>query len=272
MKNNKQIIVLISDYIKKKHNDEQCNCEYKKLHGCSGDDVYYVTMNNEPYCIVKIFNNKKNGIAEAESYKFLKKHKFKTVEVLYSFAYQSSFVLLTSIANGILGAKVVQENVGDFDLLKKLGNNIGLTLRRLHEIEKFKVLKPVISKFSNVNDDIKKKFILNPGDFTYVHGDLSLVNLFFDDQFNVILIDSGGLIKHYDNHPIGFPGCDYYRFICSVNLFVEKSGIEEIKESLIQGFMSGYGNKYEIFTKESESLFKCYWEYIEKKIKKRYGK
>src|SRR5690606_36986197 len=117
----------------------------------------------------------------------------------------------------------------------------------------------------HTNTSMFDSYLANPGCFTYIHGDLSVNNLFVNKDNEIIVIDGGNYINtRYDNiflnNVTGMQACDYYRFIGSTNNIkmnknIDKKGID----ILIDGFKNGYGNKYEVFTKEAEILFENFW-------------
>jgi len=76
-------------------------------------------------------------------------------------------------------------------------------------------------KINKRSSKLKDAFFSNPGYFAYIHGDPSVHNFFIDKDFNIIIIDPSGIIKNTQKYiPIGFPACDYQRFIHHLKNFI----------------------------------------------------
>lgn len=258
---------------------ENANCECEgaptltRLDGKSGNQVYLVKHNNQSCYVIKVFLQRDERQYEIKSYEFLRQNGFKTVKVLKCFDDDVYHYMCLEWANGQPISKIVKVCADDHDKLYTIGSKLGLLLRRIHEIRKISVNQHVtkselleLIRFTKVNSLIRNEFLLNPGQFTYVHGDPSLDNLIIDNDStnvsNIIIIDPGQLIKNTkDDMPRGFPGCDYNRFIFAAQLIAKRDKIHSIVH-IIDGFKEGYGPTYTIFTKEANLLFGTYWNKV----------
>lgn len=262
----------IKKYIKSKYHFD---CHLTKLTGFSGNTVYQIKNDDIPFCIIKIFSKDYDRQCEIESFQFLKNHQFKTIDVLDSININSHFLLLTKMAPGQLLADYFKK-CDNQQILYQIGYQIGITLRRLHEIKKIKILESITESKLNklirhfkINKEITDHFLKNPGFFTYVHGDPSFHNFFISSQFEIIMIDSGNLIKIiHQEIPYGFPTGEYYRFIFQARLFAFHEKINQIVNIVIPAFEKGYGIKNDFFTPEAEIFFNTYWNKILEKRKK----
>ncbi|CAH6419684.1 Hypothetical protein HVR_LOCUS760 [uncultured virus] len=255
---------IIESCLRKLNSDQ---CILVRLGGKSGNPVYLVEDRKSSY-VMKVFHHQKTQQSEVDSYKFLARHGFHTVKVLKSITDGKYFYIYLEVARGKLLAEVMK----DYDRMYNIGFQVGIALRRLHEITRVNILDCVtitelrkMVRFSKVPSDVKDAFLSNPGYFTYVHGDPSPDNFYVDGE-DIIFIDSGGIMKNTLTRgkriiPTGFPACDYYRFIFSTQLVTKRDKILSSYD-IIYGFTVGYGSTADIFTEDASIFFSTYWNSV----------
>ena len=213
----------------------------EKLIGKSGNDVFLIKNDDVPICVMKVFKNELDLFNEINSYNLLLKHNFKTVKVLHYDVTDLSLFL--SVASGQLVANYIMQNTDDTEKLYNVGYIIGLTLKKLHQTNTGK---------------------RNAGNKTYVHGDPSPRNFFINDTNEIIIIDAKNLRDEF----LGFPACDYHRFIFSLRCFAKTEKLynsDHIIKHIIDGFINGYGQK--IFSEQSDLRYDKHWQRIYDKLK-----
>lgn len=249
-----------------------------KLNGCSGNNVYEIKNDNKSICIVKKFKNKETGHNELLAYKFLKRHHFLTAEILYHIVHNDYFYLFMEKIKGKSLGEFIIDNQFNYKALNKIGYDIGIMLRKLHEIDKVSIYDKInknklikLLPYKPLND-IRASFLNNPGYYTYVHGDPSPNNLFVNDYQQITIIDPSGLIANKKEMPQGFPSCDYHRFLFSIKIFSKTKDIDHTIDPINVEFINGYGLLNDIFTHEANVLFQKYWDDILFKLSNKISK
>jgi tRNA A-37 threonylcarbamoyl transferase component Bud32 len=188
------------------------------------------------------------------------------------FTDDDNLILFMDQAGGTKVYDLIIESSGNISAIYNIGFQIGRTLRGIHDVKHIDISGSKIKakhllhmvKFTKAPADLISDFIRNPGLFTHVHGDPSADNLFFDKNGDrVVIIDAGnyrGTMDPDSFGPVGFPACDYYRFIGSIGAMIRRAKVgENVNSEVIKGFREGYGDQFGVFTIEADRLFSHYW-------------
>lgn len=271
----------IKAIIKKRFN---YSCKLQQLGGHSGNSVFAIYKGDEVVYIVKVFESERLCRREIESYKFFGENNFPSAKVAFDEHIDEFHYMFMFPLDGTAPSKLIKKNLKNTDYLWKIGYEIGKTMRRLHELGRHdvaNVLSPKQVKHAvlvQMDPDVKidetliDDFADNPGQFSYILGDPTLHNFVTKDGSLIYIIDAGHYrgketqviprTKRDPNIPFGFPARDYYRFMCRMkNYFKKKKSDKDgtAQNAIEQGFEQAYGDRYEIFTREAEALFKSYW-------------
>jgi hypothetical protein len=285
------IVEEIKNHIKKIFSvDNKDNIRMINISGHSGDPVFMIYDREKSLCVAKIFSTHKSFNNEFESYKFFKSIESETPEIISHIKHKEHYVLFMSAIEHQSVNDYIIKNFGNNEEILKTGIKIGELARKIHGVKRVSVddmaksmyvtNKIIIKKLQKAVNFTKasvytvKKYLENPGNFTYCHGDINLDNIFISSnkdnckETKLIIIDGGNYkgtryrdpFMNKDNLPSGFPACDYNRFIGSIIHMIKKKKIPKVSgDILIEGFIKGYGDQYDIFTKEADELFKHYW-------------
>jgi len=212
-----------------------------------------VLLVNNTY-IVKIFNIKQEYENEINSY-----------QLITSIGLPIKTAKLITSSKVVIYYLIIYEYMGS-DLIKTLtqvdsyqvGSEIGKSLSKLHNYQKVLISPnelinhPKINKLAISIDQIKDQCKC-----CFVHGDMSLLNIIYNNE--IIMIDIGGIYKNVryikdELRPFGLAEYEYYQFISSVNWLIKDT---EIANQLINGFKDGYGiTNFNIYLEE---VCKNYW-------------
>ena len=241
-----------------------------RLDGKSGNPVYLIYDHGIPI-IMKVFLKERERSYEVKSYEFLSSHSNVIIKIpkVLSLQQCDKYYMFLEYISGTTISNAIRRYSYDEEILFIIGNKLGHILRYIHNISSVecsgrKELTHMI-RFTKIQSDIRDRFLLNPGRFTYVHGDPSLDNFIINDDLEITIIDVGSVIKNsYNDEPRGFPACDYNRFVIVAQLIGKREKVHNI-QILINGFKDGYGSTDDIFTDEANVLFYTYWNHTLRK-------